>query len=450
MKYRWFLAGLCAVELWRTFAVNECRADDTNRPAHLPNAARVTLSPEYLNELSSALRTNHPALRALEARQRAAQHTVDGVRTWENPMVRFGGVIATDRGSNLSEDGDLVYSLEQKVPLFGRASAERRLASREAATSVARAELQFQIYRRDLARLLLAAALADANLEIGERDLEWLKTMAATIDARYQAGASSQIELLRIQNERARRADLLTTDRRLREHNWVSIHRLLNRPATTNATVLSLPDLWPEIPISADGFLAAQAHHSEPTLRLMTSETEAAEAQVAATRKSVWPDVFAGIEGRQYSGDGNFREGMFSVGLSLPWLNRAHYRSDIARDRARLEAAQLDRANEELQIREDIHRLLIEVDSARREATLLRDEILPRSRQAMESARANWTVGRSPFMEMMEARRLILESELNLARATARQFEALSDLVLRCGLPDLNALQNLRSEKLTP
>jgi outer membrane protein TolC len=72
----------------------------------------------------------------------------------------------------------------------------------------------------------------------------------------------------------------------------------------------------------------------------------------------------AGIEGRQYSGDGNFREGMFTVGLSLPWLNRSHYRSEVARDRARLEAAQLDRASEELRVREEVHGLFIQIDAA--------------------------------------------------------------------------------------
>lgn len=404
----------------------------------------VRLSPAFLHNLTDVLRTNHPGLQALQARTRASAHATRAVRTWDDPMFKVGGVVATDRGPKLEEDGDIIYGLDQRLPLFGRSAAERRVAETETEASAARLEMQFQFYRRDLGKLLFAAGLADTTLEIGGRDRVWVETMAATADERYRAGSGSQIEVLRLQNELARRTDQLKTETALRDHTWASVNRLLNRPLDTPLPRLQLPEVGPAVPYNSR--LVSYAVKFEPKLRLMSHEIATADARVAATRKTLLPEVTAGIEGRQYSGDGNFREGAFVVGFSLPWLNRGRYQSEIARDRARLEAAQLERADEELAVRENVHKLIIDIDAARREAVLYRDEIIPRARQAMEVAHATWVAGRGMFMETMEARRSLLEAESIFARAVARQFETMIELVLCCGLGDLEALENLLQE----
>jgi outer membrane protein TolC len=433
MKTKWAFALLLAGK--QLASASEGIGDETNA---------VRLTPAFLNSLTEILRTNHPGLQALQARTRASSHATRAIKTWDDPMFKIGGVVATDRGPNLEEDGDIIYGLDQRLPLFGRSAAERRLAETETEVSAARLEMQFQFYRRDLGKLLLAAGLAETTLEIGGRDRGWLQTMAATAEERYRAGSGSQVEVLRLQNELARRTDQLKTETALREHTWASVNRLLNRPLNTPLPRLQLPDVWPAVPYNSR--LVNYAVKFEPKLRLMSHEIATADARLASTRKTLLPDVIAGIEGRQYSGDGNFREGAFVVGFSLPWLNRGRYKSEIARDRDRLEAAQLERADEELAVRETVHKLVIEIDAARREALLYRDEIIPRARQAMEVAHATWIAGRGMFMDTMEARRSSLEAESSFARAVARQFETTMELVLCCGLGDLEALENLLQE----
>lgn len=365
-------------------------------------------------------------------------------------MVKFGGVVASSRGPNLSEEGDLLYGLEQKLPLFGKPAAARRVAQTAAETELARETMQFQVLRRDLARLLFKAAYEETVIESGRQDLAWLETMGAGAEERYRAGGGSQVEVLRLQNERAKRADLLRTDALHRDHSLLSVNRLLNRDLHGSLPKFELPDAAAPVPYNSN--LVDRAVRFEPKRRLLAREIAVAEAQTAATRKSRLPDVIAGVEGRQYSGDGGFREGMFTVGLSLPWFNGGKYRSDLSRDRARLEAAQLDAADHELAVREEVHHLTVAVDAARREAVLYRDEILPRSEQALESAHAQWLNGRGLFLEVMEARRMLLEAQLMLARAVSEQHQALSDLALACGFDDLDALLRLGQDapSLTP
>src|SRR2546426_7372857 len=62
---------------------------------------------------------------------------------------------------------------------------------------------------------------------------------------------------------------------------------------------------------------------NEPKLKVLEQEIKQAGAAAELTRKMRLPDVSFGVEGRQYSGDGEFRSGMFTLRFSLPWANRS-------------------------------------------------------------------------------------------------------------------------------
>lgn len=78
----------------------------------------------------------------------------------------------------------------------------------------------------------------------------------------------------------------------------------------------------------------------------------------------------------------------------------------------------------------------MQTDAARREAVLYRDEILPRARQALESAHAAWAAGRGPFRDVLDAHRQMLDGETMLNRAIAEQHLIGADLALHGGLAE--------------
>lgn len=408
----------------------------------VPGTNVVRLTPAYINQLADQMRSNHPALRSAVALTAAARAGTNAVRVWEDPMFKFGGSVADSaRGPSLAEDGNLLYGVEQKLPLFGKVSAARAVAVAEAQAQASRVTWQYQSLRRDLTRALFRAAATERLVEIGQRDLVWLETMVATAEERFRAGRASQVEVLRLQNERAKRADLVRTDTRRRDAERASVNRLLGRELHAPLPGLQLPDLAGPVNYSVELVLYAIQH--EAKLSVMQREIRVAEARVESTRRSQRPDIAAGLEARQYTGDGGFREGMAFVSMNLPWFNAGRYRSDLARDKAKLDAAQLDATDYEAAVREEVHHLVVQLDAARREAVLYRDEILPRSEQALTVARDAWMAGTGMFLDVMEARRMFLEAQAMLARAISEQYQMMSELVLSCGLSDLEALEML-------
>ncbi len=423
--------------LWISIAaaVGAAAAEPSRLSNGETNALRVT--PALLGLLSEEMRTNLPAIKAAEARWEAARAGVKAVRVWEDPTVRAGFMFA-DVGMR-ADEGDIIYGLEQKLPLWGKPKLERALAEAEAAREQSDLEYQYQQRRRDLARILFGAAQNAHVLDAGEEDLAWLGRMVASLEQRYQAGEVAQVWLLRTQNDRARRIEQLRTDRQRLEHDWVSLNRLLNREPQSPWPRLILPE--PAGPVVFNEKLVGLAWRGEPRLKVFQKEIAQAEASDAAARARSKPEVMVGVLNRSYSGNADWRQTELMVGLNLPLWNQPKYRSEVHRAQARLGATQQEREDYRLALREEVHALTVRIDAARREALLYRNEIVPRAAQAVASAESLWTSGRGMLIDLMEARRMSLEARLMYARAVAEQYMALSELALCCGLAELDALQ---------
>lgn len=401
------------------------------------NSNRLTLTAKLFNQLAEEARTNYPGMRAAESRLRAAEKNQGTVRLFDDPEVSFGGMLGN--GVMRKEEGDLVYGLEQKLPLTGKPQAEKKMAAAGREVEEAARDLRFQTLRRDVAQAAIRAALADEVLRISRQDQAWVETMVTATSERYQAGRATQVETLRMETEHAARAEQLRVASKNRESELLILNRLLNRPLTNVWPELELPKLAPLLAPSERLVELATAH--EPRLRMMRHEIARAEASAETARRAKRPDFSIGADARQYAGDGEFKEGTIFFKMTIPWINKAKYDAAFHREKDRAEAAGWDAAEYEAQLRDETSRLIIRIENARRQALLYRDSIIPRSEQALSSAQGTWQSGKAFFHDVLESRRLLLEGRLNYARAVADQYLALSELVLCCGIADMDATE---------
>lgn len=399
-------------------------------------APPLQLTPELITQFAEEMATNHPSLLAARARTNAAAANVKSVRTWEDPMATVG-VMAAERMMRM-EDGDIAYGVEQKLPLFGKPGAMRKMAAAELSVEVAVEDLKFQTLRSDLAKALFRAALADEMLVIAEQDLEWLAVTTKVVEEGYRSGTARLMDVLTLQNEQSKRVEQLQTDRDNRAQALLVVNRFLNRELAAPWPALQLPALADEIRFSPSilGYAIAQA----PELRKMREEFRMTEAAVNVARKERWPEVSVGFENRVYARDNDLRSTDFMVGFNIPLGNSSKYRAAIRREEEKRRAVEFETRNMEQAVREEIHGLFVKISAARREAVLYRDQIIPRSEQALASARAMFESG-GLLRDVLDARRMLLEGKLMYARAVAEQYEMIAELILCCGLGDLEALQ---------
>jgi outer membrane protein TolC len=172
----------------------------------------------------------------------------------------------------------------------------------------------------------------------------------------------------------------------------------------------------------------------------MQRQVAKAEAGVQQARRDRYPDVSVELEGRNYTGNGEFRQGMALMSINLPWFNSGKYRERIRKESAMKDMAEQELADYRLELRAEVHGLTLKIEAARREALLYRDEIVPRTETALASARSAWESGSGMFRDLLESRRMLLEARTMQTRATREQYIELADLVLCCGLGDMEAL----------
>ncbi|HTD65226.1 MAG TPA: TolC family protein, partial [Candidatus Limnocylindria bacterium] len=426
MKTGFYLCSILIAGVART-VFGQVAADATNT---------VALTPPFIDSLAEEARTNHPALRAADARSDAAVWNAAGVRAWEDPTAKFG-VMGADR-SKRADDGDLLYGIEQKLPLFGKPQAVRAVAQAEAMTQRHSAAFRALELRSSLTKQLVKVALAERTLELGRVDLASLDTLVTTTEDKYRNGLATQVEVLQSQNERARRANLLRTDEALINADRASLNRFLNRDITASWPRLLLPPLVSSLPPTE--LMIEHATTMAPQLDIMRASLRQAESVERLARKQRLPDVSLGVEGRQFADNGEFREGTVLLGLSLPWGNRSRYAADIKREQRKAEAAQLDIADMQLTLRDEVTRHAIQIENAEREVMLYRNDIIPRTEQALSGAHVNWLNNRGTLRDVLEARRMLLDAQMMEARALADQHTMLADLLLHCGLGDLREL----------
>ena len=400
------------------------------------------VTPPLVQQYVDWARTNNPGLRAAQARSESARLAIGAIKKWEDPIAKVGGVGSSSRGSQLREDGDLMYGAEQKLPLFGKYKARAEVAEREWTLAQKTADYQFQILRREVAKALFRAALSASRIQGAQEDLSELEIWSNVAEQRYTSGGGSQIEVLRLKTETSKLRETLKTRRLQLRQEQGSLNRILARDPQAPLSDLALPDVFSDLPYSTA--LADVAVRYEPKLQMLQQEVTIAESRVEVARSDQKPEIAAGVEGRHYSGDGGFRVGSFTLAMSLPWFNAEKNRKNIGKEKARVDAAHWEAVDYELAIREEVHRLTTMANTARREALLYQEEVIPRARLIIQTASSAWMANRGQFTELIEGRRMLVEARQLRLQGIAEQYLSLSELVLCCGLSDLEALDMFR------
>ena len=401
-------------------------------------AARLEITADFVDGLVAEAKGQNPALQAAGARAQAATSAVSAVRTWEDPTASFGLSAPSSRGFRSSEEGNLVYGIDQKLPLYGRPELMRKVAAADASREQLASDYETERLRRDLWIGLNSVALSGSEAEAAEQDLAWLDATLDAVDHRYRVGQASQVDWLKIQTARAVAADDLKTWEQERAHGALALNRLLNRELHRRWPSLSVPTLQP--PIYYTEQLVDAALNAEPELKVLRQESLSAQAAADLTRRQRLPDVSVGVQARQYSGDGGIREGTATVSFSVPWLNRGKYDDDWRRDQQRKRASEFAADDRALTVREELHHLVVDLDAARRRAVLYREQLVPLAQQTLASARTAWEHNVGPFPDVLDAHRMLLADQLALDHALTDQATQLAEISYLTGSRDVGTL----------
>lgn len=347
---------------------------------------------------------------AARARARAAAERPAIVSALDDPEV-FPSI---DHLPFMGGGADVSFTLEQRFPLSGIRGHRERAAEADARRELAEVDRSGLDVELDAAAAfwMLAELRERAKLLDDQRALA--DQMAAAATARFSTSAGIQADVLRAQLEVDRFAGeqrAIAAELRAAE---AMLDTSLARPADALIPELDLSISDAEPPAAAT--IASAAITRRPELRAGSAEVARAEAEISVMQSMYAPMAMVRTGPSYTMTDGS--GWMVMVGISIP-LWRGKLRAGVNEARAMVDMANADLDAMRRMIAGQAVAARERVAAARARYLALRDNIIPRARQAIGPTLAAYAASQTPLVSAIETAQALWDAERELAMARA-------------------------------
>ncbi len=317
------------------------------------------------------------------------------------------------------------------LPFPGRIGLRRAVATADLRT----AELAYTALRQQVASQ--AAQAYDALLVAlrHDQDLQQSRQYASDFldktKARFAGGTVAKVDVVKAQVDLAQAQNALIANQRTIATARASLNRILGRAAgapLTTADELRMPG---DLPALDDLEKLAQA--SRPEIRSLNAQREGARAASKLAQRFWLPD-FNLMAGR------NAVEGTpktFTTGLTIgfPSFFWQHQKGEIAAASHREEELAASLADQQAQVGLDVRSAYASAATALQQAVFIRDQLLPEAREVYRVAALSYGLGGSSALELLDAKRTLLDAESQYVDALGAANDARAALELAVGAP---------------
>ncbi len=368
------------------------------------------------NPAVEAARNAYESARA-QARQAAAPPDPEfGVEFEEVPRL-----------GNLGDYGERAIGISQRIefPLkwWHRLQAGRRQAE---ATRLA----VFEMTRLDISLEAKTAydriALHKSLLRHTSEDLNSTRDILRQARARFEAGDVAQLDVIRAGVEVGRATNRLTAAKNDLSVAKTGLNALLARPLQTRFT---LADSLVYKPVEADlEQLSAAALNQRPDLAGIELQLKALQSRQAAVTAAYWPDLNVAVGRQKRHGTHEENSWRWRFSLEVPLWAFARQRGE--RSQARAEAAQVGAELELLRNRIllETEEAFLDLKTAAAQVVLFQERILPGAERAFAVTSRSYNEGKSTYLELLEARRIRIETRVEYAHSLFDYGAASADL----------------------
>jgi outer membrane protein TolC len=267
------------------------------------------------------------------------------------------------------------------------------------------------------------------------RDL--MKQFETIAKAKYESDTAMYADVIKAQTELDKLNDRLRTWQDFKEPIVAKLNAALNRPF--NAP-LPWPKTAPIVHLDLDDQqLVAELTKDNPELKTLDFLTAKEKTGIALAKKEFLPDVRVGVDytvtgdarmpGTPDSGKDAVMVG-FSINLPI-WEGK--YKAGVREVEARYQAALKHRTDRGNLLSADLKVALFKYQDASRKIALYRDALIPKADQTLKVTQRAFEAGKSDFLSLIDAQRVLLEFQLTYERALADHAQRLAELEMLLG-----------------
>jgi cobalt-zinc-cadmium efflux system outer membrane protein len=290
--------------------------------------------------------------------------------------------------------------------------------------NIGKAGIQAAQYSYTQLRQLIAAQTAQQydSLLVATRhqsDLRESRDMAEQFlqktQARFTAGTAAKLDVIRAQVDVAQVQNQLIANERAIANGRAGLNRYLSR--SLGAPLVLLDSLAVPMSIPTLDRIESYAMQHRPEIANLQSQIEGARATTALSREYWLPDIVLGAS-RDYTQPG---PALYSAGVAfpLPLFFWQHSHGEIAQNASRVHELEANAVDLHAQIGQDVRNAYAAASTALEQVTFIRDNLLPSAQSAFTSAMASYSLGGSSALEVIEARRTLVDAQSQYSDALA-------------------------------
>ncbi len=426
-------------------------AEERQQAAYLrpPGAGEAKLPPIHraapLDRVLCVAWLTSPEIRMAYNEWVAALERVPQAGALDFPRLQIG--INTDAVATAVDM--LRFQAEQMFPAWGKRPTRAARALREAEAAGWRFLASLRTMRSEVATRYAELLQARKRTRVEEENVHLAREVLDLSTRSFATGTGSRQDVMK--NEIAvAEAETEARAAQIEERRAVAeLNAAVSRPSDVEIGEVSLPaSRWsPRVRREALHFFAER----NPELAALAAELEARGADVVLARMERRPDFSVGLDYKaeremtEMGGKTGLKtvERMFMAGITLP-LNFQKIRAQ-EREAVAMHAAQQARETAaRIETMMKIAVAMATLDDADRILADYRDGLIPRQRQLVQLQTNTYATGETPILDVLDSRRMLIQSERLVVRAEAERVKALAELEA------LAATDLLRPEKRAP
>ena len=387
-----------------------------------------------LPELIQEALARNPELVAARKQWEAASQRIVQARSLDDPTVSVE-LFNAPRNFNVTQTENSIFGFSQNLPFPGKLALKGDVASRSAEMI----EQAVRAKERELIARLKQAYydlfLAHKAIQIHHEQINLLKQFFEIANAKFRAGKGSQVDVLKAQVELSLLHENLPVLEQRRETAQAMLNTLLDRDPRFP---LAPPQAPREGRFDQDlEDLYRTATTARPELKAAELGVQRNEQSHALAQRQYYPDFTVSFR-RFQNFQANDGFGAY-VAMSIPFAfwTKPKYDAGVQEAAAAIAAARADLHTLENMTRFQIRDLLAKVRASWEVAVLYRTTVLPQAEQSVEAARVGYRVGKSNFLDLLDADRAWRGFQLEYYRALVEREFRLAELEQVIGA-DLN------------
>jgi outer membrane protein TolC len=399
-----------------------------------PAPAQVE-SPLVLDSLLAEVLRNNPQLRAARHQTSAAQTRVDQVSSWDAPQlgVEFYQTPTRSFPNPLKNGMETDYFLQQMFPFPGKLSNMGKAAENNASMLNEGYKALERKVIRELKSDYYELHLTRRKIEINAENQQLMRKFVAIASKQYEVGMGKQPDILRAQTELS---TLISDGLNLQREKQVvesMINTILSRPA--NAPLGYVPEIEANIPKWTFEQLRPLALENRPEVRAMNFNIEMNKADLSASKREYFPDLMVRF---MYKDMAMTKDDFWAtmVGISIPiapWTS-GKVVSKVEENELNVKKAEEEYSNMKNMTLFELQDALVKVQTNQNIVLLYRNTAIPQAEQTLQSTIAAYQTGKTEFLMLIDAYRMLLMTRLDYSMAVMSYMASQAQLEQAVGL----------------